>query len=249
MRRVSIRIAGLALALAACERSTPTAPVPAPSAELVTSGLARDPAALVFAPDAPPYGTSRVGWSERWWQWALSFPASASPALDQTGQFCAQGQTGHVWFMEVIFGAGSSTRACTIPHDTALLLNLSGILNDYPCPDPTFQPAPGQSLADFLTQGAQAVVNGVNGLTLTVDGAAVPGLFGYRATSPLFYFTGDQSLAAVIDPCIQGTRQPAVSDGYFIILKPLPPGEHAVVTTASDVAGNFTSLTFKLTVE
>lgn len=241
------------LAVAACDGPTPTSPAaagaaPSAVARDAAASLARNPAALAFAPGANPYGDTLVTWSERWWQWALAFPASASPALDQTGRYCAEGQSGPVWFMETEFGSGPVTRTCTVPAHTALLVNLSGILNDYPCPFPGFGPAPGQSLQDFLTQGAEAVVNGVSSLTLTVDGDSVPGLFAYRVTTPLFEFTGDASLATVLDPCIQGTPQPAVSDGFFLMLKPLPAGAHTVTYTASDVMGNFSSVTLQLSV-
>jgi hypothetical protein len=50
--------------------------------------------------------------------------------------------------------AGTNTLACTIPAGKvdpgASSLRL---INDYPCPDPSFEPAAGQTLEDFLTQG------------------------------------------------------------------------------------------------
>ena len=93
------------------------------------------------------------------------------------------------------------------------------------------------------------MVDGVNGLTLTVDGQTVPNLFAYRSTTPLFSFTGNPSLQTSIDPCITGSSQPAVSDGYFIIVKPLESGNHTVVFTASDVQGVHTSITYNLTIQ
>src|SRR5262249_18238768 len=33
-----------------------------------------------------------------WWQWALSIPADRNPFRDRTGQFCAENQSGPVWF-------------------------------------------------------------------------------------------------------------------------------------------------------
>jgi hypothetical protein len=52
-------------------------------------------------------------------------------------------------------------------------------------------------------------------------------LFGYRATSALFTFTADPSLVA-LDPCVTGTTQSGVSDGYWLMLNPLPPGPHTI---------------------
>ena len=50
-------------------------------------------------------------------------------------------------------------------------------------------------------------------------------------------FTADKSLVGGGDPCITGTSQPGVSDGYWIMLTPLSPG-----TTSIDSAGKRYSL-------
>ena len=47
----------------------------------------------------------------------------------------------------------------------------------------------------------------------------------FRATSAVFNFKGDPSLAA-FDPCVTGSLQPGVSDGYWVMLNPLTPGTH-----------------------
>jgi hypothetical protein len=92
------------------------------------------------------------------------------------------------------------------------------------------------------------VTGQVNSLTLTIDGSSVPNLFAYKYTTPLFYFTGAPDLAQSVDPCITGSSQPAVSVGYFTIVKPLAPGTHTLVFTSDDTAGNFSSITYTLTV-
>ncbi len=240
----------LALALTLAAACEPQATSPELTTRLAgnTALGDRDGGALAFGPNAHPYGQDLVEWSERWWQWEVSIPTAQNPSLDLPGSDCTAHQRGEVWNLGVTFAANVVTRSCTVPGDPALGVDLSGILNDYPCPDTSFHPAPGQSLQDFLTQGAQGVVNGVDGLTLTVDGDAVPNLFAYRETTPLFHFTGDVSLQTSLDPCITGSRQPAVADGYFLILKPLRPGSHVVAFTASDTQGNHASVTYNLTV-
>jgi hypothetical protein len=214
----------------------------------VRSGVqAEQSSDLVFTPSVHPYGASMVTWSERWWQWLLETPAATNPFLDPTGAECAVAQQGKAWYLAPFIG-GSATRSCTIPSGKALLVNLSGILNDYPCPDPSFQPAPGQSLEDFLAAGAKAVVDGVNELTLTIDGVTVPNPFDYRVRSPLFYFQGDASLQTQVDACITGAQQPAVSDGFWVMVKPLPSGSHVLTATAGDVGGVHVVVTWNLTV-
>jgi hypothetical protein len=203
---------------------------------------------LAFNANANPYGTSMVGWSEQWWRWSMSNPVTSNPNLDTTGAACAQKQSGNVFFLASTFVPGSIDRTCTVPAKTALLVPLSEFLNDYPCPASFgFEPPPGESLEQFLADGAAGVEDGVTTLSLTVDGAAVPGLFDYRYGTPLFQFTGDPSLTATVDPCVTGSDQVAVADGFSVMLKPLDPGTHTVTFTAAS-PNEQSSITYELTV-
>jgi hypothetical protein len=56
-------------------------------------------------------------------------------------------------------------------------------LNDYPCPDPAFHPAPGQSLYDFFLEGAAAFIDTVYFLEVTIDGVPQPDMLRFRFTS------------------------------------------------------------------
>ncbi len=183
----------------------------------------------VVPPNSNVEGKSYAEWSVAWWQWTLSHPFDQGPG-DLTGQFFPMYQTGSVWFLQGAFGP--LERSCTMPSDTYLVCPLILFENDYPCPDPNFQPAPGQSLEDFLTAGAKAVIDGIPTspfpVSLEVDGVALKNLASYRTTSKLFTFTGDLSMQANFDPCITGSSQAAVSDGYLVILKPLRPGAHTL---------------------
>ena len=181
----------------------------------------------VLPPHSHPHGLTYAEWGTRWWQWADSISATDNPILDPTGADCGQGQSGPVWFLAGTAG-NSVVRSCTVPVGKAILIPILNINNDYPCPDPSFQPAPGQSLEDFLTEGAAAVIDLVDDLLVEVDGVPLRNLFAYRATSALFTFTGDPSLTPVLDPCLTGTPQAGVSDGYWVMLAPLSRGEHTV---------------------
>lgn len=177
----------------------------------------------VVPPQSNLGGKSYAEWSASWWQWTMSHPFSQFN--DPTGQFFAVGQSGSVWFLTGSLSA--SERSCTLPSDTYLVCPLILYINDFPCPDTTFHPAPGQSMEDFLTAGAKAVIDGITPPSLEVDGVAIQNRTSYRATSKLFTFTGDLSMQA-FDPCVTGSPQVGVSDGYLVILKPLPPGTHTL---------------------
>lgn len=205
----------------------------------------------VIPPHARAYGLSYAEWGTQWWRWAYSFPAAQFPPLQSGELDCSAGQSGPVWFLAGTAGQGPVTRSCTIPTGKALFFPIITYLNDYPCPDPNFQPPPGQTLEQFLTEGAQAIIDLVTQLEVVVDGQPLNDLFSYRATSRLFTFTADPSLVA-FDSCVTGTPQVGVTDGYWILLNPLPPGPHTVFFRAViDFGGGNTfevQVTYNLTI-
>ncbi len=190
----------------------------------------------VLPPNSHPYGKNYAQWSARWWQWAMSIPYSSNPIFDQTGADCSLKQSGSVWFLAGgSANAGALTRTCTIPSGKAVLFPIINLLNDYPCPPQfNFEPAPGQSLQDFLTNGNSSwpsitqYLEPVTGLAVTVDGVPLQNLSNYRVTSGLFTFTGDPSLTSTFDPCITGMPEHGVSYGYWIMLAPLSVGNHSL---------------------
>ena len=158
----------------------------------------------------------------------LSIPLDTSPLTDLTGERVGLGQTGSVWFLAGTgAGLGPVQRTCTIPQGKALFFPIVNWLNDYPCPDPTFQPPEGVSLEQWLTEYAMWLVDHTTELAVEVDGVALQNLWNYRATSSLFYFTSDPSHVAN-DPCVTGGSQPGVADGYWIMLPPLKTGSHTL---------------------
>jgi hypothetical protein len=207
-----------------------------------------------YDPDSRPFGTSMERWSERLWQWIFSVPADHNPMLDLTGADCAVAQPDdRVWFLPSVLdpggGTASFTRTCTIPSGRAVLFSLSGILNDFPCPDPNFKPADGETLYQFLLFGAQGGLDTLITQSLTVDGVELDHLFDYRETSSdIFQIQGDVSLQTVLDGCITGSKQPAVADAYVVMLRALPPGPHTLVYNATDPRTVF-SLTYNLIVQ
>jgi hypothetical protein len=207
---------------------------------------------VLFEKDAHPFGASMEIWSERSWQWVYGIPAATNPFLDLTGVDCGVNQRGPVWYLPSVIdpgGVASFTRSCAIPRHRALFVNLSGVLNDFPCPDPTFKPPPGQSLFDFLSAGAAQIVGAVTEIDVSLDGTALKEILGYRiASDDLFAITGDLSLQTSLDGCITGSAQPAVSDGYFIMFEPLEPGAHTLVVRAVDSHGTDVTLTYHLTI-
>lgn len=204
----------------------------------------QQPQFFIYPGQATVDGKTTLGWIPEFWRYIFSLPASENPELVAAN--CDVGQTGPVFFIP-----GEQldvyTRSCTIPARTPVLWPIWSAFNDYPCPDPTFQPAPGQSLVDFLAQGAQAVDNAVTNLAATIDGRSID-LSHVRYTTGLVTFTGDPSLTATLDSCVTGSSQVGVADGWFVLLR-LSGGDHTLVVTAISPSGHSTSQTFNLHVQ
>jgi hypothetical protein len=225
-----------------------------PAAMLLIAGLPVRAQNFVAPPDTLPGGLSYPQWSAKWWQWVWSIPFNMNPLADTTGIDCGVDQSGPVWFLAGTLGF-NATRNCTVPAGKMIFFPTVNVGNDYPCLDlsPTpprqrrdanFQPGPGQSLEQFLTIGygpffgARQYIDHVTALSATLDGTPIQDLSlppensKYRVTSPLFEFNGDRSLQ-VFDPCI-GPGHKGVSDGYWIMLKPLLPGSHTLTFSGTE---------------
>jgi hypothetical protein len=211
---------------------------------ITATAAAAAPNSVVIPPQQQNYGQLGM----LWWKWALSIPYQHNPIFDKTGTDCAIGQNGGRWFLAGTPG-GSLTRSCTIPAGKRIFFPIVSVENDYPCPEPPpFQPAPGQSLKDFLTSGATAEVNTATNLEVSLDGESLPVLPDYRGTSNMYSFAGDPSLTATFDRCITGSQQKAVSDGYWLLLAPLSSGRHTLQFGGA-LFGNPEMATYNLTVQ
>jgi hypothetical protein len=191
-------------------------------------------------------GRSIDSWTESWWHWTFAVPAAQNPELVLTAD-CGVGQDGRVFFVPAYDGARIYERTCHIPFGKPVLVPLWVVVNDYPCPDPTFEPAPGQSLEAFLREGAIAYNDLVANMVVTLDGKSIDE-DAHRHTTRLFHFEAHASLVGALpDPCLLGTRQPGVSDGFWLMLL-AAPGEHVVRVQAVDPLGQPFDHTYRLKV-
>jgi hypothetical protein len=200
----------------------------------------------LFGKDSHPYGISMKEWAFNWMRWVYSIPAATNPVI-VAGVDYDQHQVGPVYFVPT---GPNHNDAFTVPRHKAVAIMLSQINNDYPCPDPTFKPAPGQSLFEFLSTGLTKVNDNVTVMEVTLDGEPIVDPSRYRYTSSrLFYFVGDKSLATSFDACVTGVLQPAVADDFFILLKPLSRGQHVLVTHIVNADGDVFDRTRTITTE
>lgn len=223
-------------------------------ASLVAVTVLTTPAGAATAnpPVVPPTGTTYNDLAVLWWQYALGQPESSNPLVDTTGANCHAGQSGSVFFLAGIAGSGTVTRQCTVPGGTALFFPLFNAFDVHTPGDGL--DSPEQVYADFQRFRFHATA-----LNASVDGVPVPNLT--PATTPY------GACAAPVAGCTPssfslkfpgnnlfgipaGTYQPAVQDGFYLLLDPLAPGRHIISFGSSGNFGGRTSqkVTYELTV-
>jgi hypothetical protein len=211
-----------------------------------------NPNPMLFPKDARPYGRPMSRWAELTWSYIYGIAPDQNPFFDTTGEHCAVDQHGPVWVLPAVPGSSlgnNVTRACTIPRGRAIMLQMSSAINDYPCPDPSFHPAPGQSLYDFLYDVISPLFDNVTGFTVTLDGVNIQDPLSYRFFSPdVFNFKPDPAMVA-FDSCVTVKHMKGVVDGFYLLFKPMTPGQHTIVLVGHDMEGVPVTLTENLTIE
>jgi hypothetical protein len=167
-------------------------------------------------------GSTRAELVIRQLLWLYSIPWGVNPLNEISGANCGINQKGDVWFLA---GPGGYdwTTTCVVPAGKAIVSSVSAIIDDYPCPAPfAFEPPSGQSLEKFLQEDVALYVDPVTLADATLDGRPlrVP-----RIQTGLFKFTAAARLTAS-DPCVTGSPQLGVIDGYFVFIEPLSRGNH-----------------------
>ncbi|MDJ0795869.1 MAG: hypothetical protein QNJ51_03390 [Calothrix sp. MO_167.B12] len=189
----------------------------------------------IVPPNREAFGTNYGDLVGKWWEWALNIPTESNPILDENGEDCQEGQfkVANVFFLAGTFGNEKPvTRECTVPANTPLFLPLlNGIL--IPEEGDTVEELREQvNLGNELKNPTPE--NNIE-LTAKINGRPVKDLFAYRVQSPPGGFTikfkegGIANTDFGLDP---GKLSPAVSDGYWLLLKPLRPGKHEIRFTS-----------------
>jgi hypothetical protein len=202
---------------------------------LARKGNAGNPG--ILPPQSNPHGKSYAEWSAEWWKWALSMPLTGHPL--EYGD-CAQGQSGHVWFLGGSFVTAEAVRQCTIPPGKAIFFP---VLNTE-CS--TVEPPPfyGANEAE-LGECAKGWVDGATGFC-SIDGVPVQNLEMYRVASPLFAFDPlPEDNVLWVTPGLAGE---SVSDGFWLMLAPLSVGQHTIDFVGVFANGFTFHITYNLTV-
>lgn len=187
----------------------------------------------IFDRDSVVYGRTYSEWNAAWQQWADSIPTAKHPLFDNGD--CSVGQSGPVWFLGGKFVAAGGTasfdnivRDCNVPAGKALYVAI------YNAEDSVLEET---SFSQFTQIGelravTAAEMDTVTDLAMQVDGENIRHIKErFRVQSSAFGFTlpADNFFTAIGEGTFKaGTYFPSVDDGYYVMVAPLPIGQHTI---------------------
>ncbi|RZL33813.1 MAG: hypothetical protein EOP35_17080 [Rubrivivax sp.] len=190
--------------------------------------IARAQTAPLLPPGKPIAGVSQEDWSKRWWRWAMSFDDDESPVADRDGRFCAEGQSGPVWFLAGTYGTARTIRSCHVPAGKTLFFPLINYI--------AYEPDDADESCASLKRRAAALTPAPDALLLDVNGKRFTGLAAHRqATRRCFQMADDDD-----------TR--AAGNGFYVALGPLKKGRYTL-NFGGILPGMSQAVTYTLDVE
>jgi hypothetical protein len=163
-------------------------------------------------PDLFPPSVSK-SLSVKWWQWLLSIPTNDSPINGDNP--CDLKQSGPFFYLVGTFGGEAVSRTCTVPEGKAIFFPVINVIATVDENDPAFD-----TLAKTKQQ-AKEFIDGATDLQVSLDGTNIE-VDNLRVQSQQFKVRVGEDNQLGAPP---GTYV-AVSDGYWVALKPLSAGEH-----------------------
>lgn len=171
--------------------------------------------------DAKVGGQDYPALAEAWWRWAYQPRDGMRPTQDPNGSRCHAGQAGEVWFLAGTQGTGEVERSCALPEGRHVFVPVYVVLE---------HARPGNR-RDCATLRTAAAAEAVRELTLKVELDRAPLAPVRSASSDCF----DAYADAVDDAPPPGLYAPATTDGWWLLLPPLPAGRHHLTVDARQV--------------
>jgi uncharacterized protein YecT (DUF1311 family) len=161
-----------------------------------------------LAPAAPVQAEPLQNVIQRYWRWVRSFPKGETPSDDTTGVRCNAGQTGDIFFLTGSTGTAPVLRTCVVPRGVHLFVPILNVLGQ--------QSARQLATCADLFPPVRQVNRSATGLSLKLNGLPLASPETYSAESGCFQLQDSSS----------GLLGPAAGAGYWVLLKPLPPGTY-----------------------
>ena len=163
------------------------------------------------------FDRSQAEWSAAWLQWIAAFARDSSPISDTTGALCAAKQEGDVWFLATSDGTAPVTRACAVPAGKTLFVPIANTMERSGNREPDCD-SMARIAAETLTQH-------VGEMSRTIDGQRVDNLASHRISTGECFALGLRQIP-------RSAAKTVVADGYYVMLQPLPAGQHTIAVGA-----------------
>lgn len=183
-------------------------------------------------PDERHYGGSYADWAGEFWRWVGEVDPTddcAEPIGDETGELCTMGQDpdSEVFFLGGTWGGAVERTECAVPEDKALFFPLvASTADNGGVPEDQWDDL------DALEARANSDLDNIptGDLELSIDGREIEDLDRFRVEAAPYAYTlpEDWNLYDCFgSPDETGTYEGFIA-GYFIMLPPLPAGEHVI---------------------
>lgn len=166
----------------------------------------------IYPVNSKPHGHSYGEWCSRWWQWLLSIPKQSNPAFDTSGINANINQKfPDVFFLCQTYEGVKSipNRNVRIPKNKSIfmpIINWISILYQ-----------DGETEIELLDKATQRM-NKIGDMTFSINDVTVKNkLHDYRVLSPFFEIELPEDNIVGLP----AGKRLAVSDGYWIFLRPL----------------------------
>lgn len=176
------------------------------------------------------WGRTPEQWTVEWWQWIYSIPAPTNPGFDTTGEAAAVGQRGPVWFLCGAYNSTAVDRTVTVPEGVALFFPITNIQMDS---IGTAEPLTLAQMQDVVDDFMAAI--DPESISVTLDDVPVGNPARGRVAADVFtyWLPEDNVPASLALAAPRGIYSPAISDGYWVMVRPLPAGRHTLRFAAS----------------
>jgi len=193
----------------------------------------------VYAPHSIVRGETMGQYAADWWTQVLQTPVVdakgniINPNFDPTGALAAQGDVDKAFFLFGSITGGTINRSADVPSGTPLFVPV--LPEEWSNADtPTLQGTlPGNytaaQLSGLANESVQSVLS-AGEVHASIDGQSVPNVAAHREIAPTFSYAlpPANNVDQFFGNNVSGPVSPAEADGFYLMLRPLAPGQHVI---------------------
>jgi hypothetical protein len=171
---------------------------------------------LVYSPDSTINNLTFLDWIVRWCNWIFGIPLNKNPINDKSGKNCGNQQPEDVnmWFLATAF-RGPTERTCRIHAGKPIFVPI--------CVEIASEGEKKDSgdLISYSGDKLKKRISDIKSLEVLVDGVKITNMEEFRIHTTLNLSVEEDNVYG-FRPGIHS----AVANGYWLILKPVPVGDH-----------------------